>query len=90
MKVHGKPDIESFIDGGNEAKAAPLPAAKKPRLVKVAAEPSKRIKKLFELPEALMVDLEQRCVDERRKQGRRVTQTEIVARALGLYLASKI
>lgn len=46
----------------------------------------KRTKKLFELPVFMVEDLEQRCVDERRKMGRRVTQTEIVERALTIYL----
>jgi hypothetical protein len=85
MKVRGKPNVDAFLEGGNEAAKATLPAPSKAKL-QAADVPPKRTKKLFELPEALITDLEQRCVDERRQLGRRVTQTEIVERALGNYL----
>jgi len=90
MTIRGKPNVDAFLAGGNEATAAPLPAPKKAKPVQAVVEPSKRTKKLFELPEAMMADLEQRCVDERRQLGRRVTQTEIIERALGTYLYSKV
>ena len=91
MTIRGKPNVQAFLDGGNEVVTAPLPTPKKAKLVEAVIEPSKRIriKKLFELPETMMADLEQRCVDERRQLGRRVTQTEIIERALETYLYSK-
>ncbi|MCA6217378.1 hypothetical protein KGA65_12580 [Ideonella sp. B7] len=89
MKVRGKPNVDAFLDGGNEAAKAPVAAPSKSKPVQAADEPPKRTKKLFELPEAMIADLEQRCVDERRQLGRRVTQTEIVERALGTYLYGK-
>lgn len=89
--IRGKPNVEAFLDGGAEVSKAVAPAA--PKRAKAAVqssdEPPKRTKKLFERPEALIADLEQRCVDERRQLGRRVTQTEIVERALGTYLYGK-
>ncbi|MFN5350619.1 MAG: hypothetical protein ACK5A0_13975 [Polaromonas sp.] len=92
MIIRGKPNVDAFLDGGSEAAKAPVAAPAAPKKVKaaqIAAEPARRTKKLFELPEAMIADLEQRCVDERRQLGRRVTQTEIVERALGTYLYGK-
>jgi hypothetical protein len=86
MTIRGKPNVDAFIEGGNEAAKATVAARKKAKPVLGPAETRKRTKKLFELPEAMIADLEQRCVDERRQLGRRVTQTEIVERALGTYL----
>lgn len=88
MKIRGKPNVEAFLDGGNEATKEAVVAPKKV-LTTRAAEAPKRTKKLFELPETMIADLEQRCVDERRQLGRRVTQTEIIERALGAYLSIK-
>lgn len=88
MKIRGKPNVDAFLDGGNEAANAPVATSSKAEQRQAANEPLRRTKKLFELPEALIADLEQRCVDERRQLGRRVTQTEIVERALGTYLYS--
>lgn len=89
--IRGKPNVEAFLDGGNKTVQAPAVAAlvsvDKP--ARVIAKPPKRVKKLFELPESMIADLEQRCVDERRTLGRRVTQTEIIERSLGTYLYSK-
>lgn len=91
MTIRGKPNVDAFLDGGNETnQTSPLAAPKKAKTVVAAVQPPKRTKKLFELPEALIADLEQRCVDERRQLGRRVTQTEIVERALETYLYKNI
>lgn len=88
MTIRGKPNVDAFLEGVSEAAKAPVAGAKKAKPKLAAVELPKRTKKLFELPEAMIADLEQRCVDERRKLGRRVTQTEIVERALGAYLYS--
>ncbi len=89
MIIRGKPNVDAFLDGGAEAKKTSPVGLKKSKLSRSAADAPKRTKKLFELPEAMMTDLEQRCVDERRQLGHRVTQTEIVERALGIYLYGK-
>jgi hypothetical protein len=90
MKIQGKPNIDAFLDAGNAPQPMPKAAGKVTPAPSPALEDApKRTKKLFELPETLIADLEQRCVDERRQLGRRVTQTEIVERALGSYLYSK-
>lgn len=99
MKIRGKPSLEGFLQGGDESGSQP---AKAPNSKSSASGKAKRedddpaavmkvarIKKLFELPESLIADLEQRCVDERRQLGRRVTQMEIVERALRTYLSTK-
>lgn len=89
MTIRGKPNVDDFLDGGAEAAKSPAKApatARKGKAAPAATEPAKRISKLFQLPEAMMADLEQRCIDERRQLGRRVTQTEIVERALETYL----
>lgn len=82
MTIRGKPDVDAFLDGGNEMAKAPEVSMYGQR----PTESTKRTKKLFELPEVMVADLEQKCVDERRRVGRRVTQTEIVEHALSLYL----
>lgn len=81
MKVRGKPNIQAFLDGGNSdvAVASEASHVQGPRGIR-------RIKKLFELPEELVMDLEQRCLDERRRTGRKVTQAEIVERALNIFI----
>ena len=89
MIVRGKPNVDAFLEGGQATAKTTVVAPKKPKAAPAAAEPPKRTKKLFELPEAMIADLEQRCVDERRQLGRRVTQTEIIERALGTYLYGK-
>lgn len=99
MKIRGKPSLEGFLQGGDESGAQPTkaPTSKSPSSGKAKREDADavpivkvaRIKKLFELPEPLIADLEQRCVDERRQLGRRVTQMEIVERALRTYLSTK-
>lgn len=86
MKVRGKPNVDAFLDGGSETVKVLAVNGKKAGDVEGASASTKRTKKLFELPEALVTDLEQRCVDERRLLGRRVTQTEIVEKAIGTYL----
>ena len=58
MKVRGKPNVDAFLDGGNEAAKAPVAAPSKAKPVQAADEPPKRTKKLFELPEAMIADLE--------------------------------
>lgn len=90
MIIRGKPNVDAFLEGGQEVEKAAVIAPKKAKPVQAIAEPPKRTKKLFELPEAIIADLEQRCVDERRQLGRRVTQTEIVERALRSYLYGNI
>jgi hypothetical protein len=90
MTIRGKPNVDAFLEGSNVAAKATVATPKKTKPVLAAAAPPKRTKKLFELPEAMIADLEQRCVDERRQLGRRVTQTEIVERALGTYLYGKV
>jgi hypothetical protein len=96
-----KPNVDAFLDGGVEkhvpAQGVPrIEASRKAKAVTpdpvqpvAKTSPVKRTKKLFELPESLVSDLEQRCVDERRQKGRRVTQTEIVVSALRTYLYGK-
>lgn len=87
MKIRGKPNVDVFLEGGNASTNAPIQTTA--RSTQIEVEPAKRTKKLFELPESMIADLEQRCVDERRQLGRRVTQTEIIERALGAYLYGK-
>ena len=83
MTIRGKPNVDAFLEGSNVAAKATVATPKKAKPVLAAATPPKRTKKLI-------ADLEQRCVDERRQLGRRVTQTEIVERALGTYLYGKV
>ncbi len=88
MIIRGKPNVDAFLDGGVSEGNISKFGEKKSKLSRAADAP-KRTKKLFELPETMMTDLEQRCVDERRQVGYRVTQTEIVERALRIYLYGK-
>jgi hypothetical protein len=92
MTIRGKPNVDAFLKGDDESiKATVVKQSRvKPTLVEADAETAKRTKKLFELPEPMIADLEQRCIDERRQLGRRVTQTEIVERALRIYLYSNV
>jgi len=72
--MKSKPNIENFISGGKEEVA---PAnTEKPR----------QIQKIFKISEEIAMELEQRCVDERRKLGRRVTQNELAEEALKRFL----
>lgn len=88
MTVRGKPSLDRFIEAGDKATKTTSTVSKKSQ-AGASVEPPKRTKKIFELPETIIADLEQRCVDERRQLGRRVTQTEIVERALETYLYGK-
>lgn len=89
MTIRGKPSVEAFLDGSNKDQSTEVVSPSKNKRPLAAGDLQKRTRKLFELPEVMVADLEQRCVDERRQLGRRVTQTEIVERALETYLYRK-
>ncbi|MEC5218656.1 hypothetical protein RCH09_003630 [Actimicrobium sp. GrIS 1.19] len=85
MSIKGKPDIASFIDGGD------LPGAKNTKVTKGAkttldSEPKAKTRKLVELPEHVSQALRDRAYNDSKKNARRVTETEIIVEALTRYL----
>ena len=79
--MKSKPNIDNFIAG--------TPADKKPAelLPHAPADKPRLVQKIFKISEDLAINLEQRCIDERRKLGRRVTQNELAEIALRNYLS---
>lgn len=71
-KIKGKPNVSEFLDGMNE-KAAP----------KISKE---RRQKVVYLPAALLLDLKRAAFCETEASGSRVTETDIVERAITAYI----
>ena len=85
MTMRGKPDVNRFLEGGAAAES-PLPKERgRPRLV----DEVERRPKLVRLPSRMLLDLKRRAVDESEQSGERVTETDIIARAISKYLSIK-
>ncbi len=83
MRMRGKPDISSFIEGAPAAEKS----QKSPRQGSDAAQVRQ---KGLRLPVPLLIALRRRAVQESEAQGRRVTEQEIIIAALQRYLDIKI
>lgn len=81
MKIKGKPDVSSFIDGGAAAEVVPVS--------KKAALGVPKRQKLVELPEPVFEALKDRAYEEYKRTGKRVTETQIIIDALSKYLGLK-
>lgn len=79
--MKGKPSIDSFLEGGKH-EVAKSRADSNPE--------DKRTKKIFELPESLVIALERRCTDERASRGRRITQREVVEALLQKWVRGDV
>lgn len=86
--IKGKPDVTQFLEGGAAAEAPPTTAKK--IVAKVVAVPgAPKRQKLVELPESVFEALKDRAYQDYKKNGRRVTETEIIIAALTQYLGVK-
>ena len=87
MKMTGKPDVAAFLEGADTPKteqiAKPTTVLQKPKLPQKSAE---RKPKMVALPASMLIDLKRRSIDESERAGVRVTETEIIERALETYL----
>lgn len=79
MSMKGKPSMEEFLSGGAAAEPAQAVAP-------IAQATIARRQKMAILPIPLLNDLKQRSLDESVKTGTRVTETDIIERALADYL----
>ena len=75
-----KPDVQSFLAGADE------PASAKGQKTVTYSEPHPRVQKIFRLRWDLSISLKDRAALESAQQDRKVTETEIVERALNTYL----
>jgi hypothetical protein len=80
MKMRGKPDLSSFIEGAA--------ATEKPQQQPKASTQVRQ--KGLRLPLPLLTALRLRAMHESESQGRRVTEQEIIIAALQRYLDIKI
>jgi hypothetical protein len=78
MKMRGKPDLSSFIEGAD--------AAETPRRKVKATAPVQIRQKGLRLPVPILTALRRRAMQESETQERRVTEQEIIIAALKSYL----
>jgi hypothetical protein len=80
--ITGKPNVEHFLNGGD---GTLVPA------VAVATAPSVALRaKHVQLPAALLDDLKQRALEERKVRKETVTETQVIEAALRMYLATSV
>lgn len=79
------PEIEAFVDAA-AANEAPVPTHQKP------PEQPKRelVPKLVRIPKEMIRAIKRRAMDETEHLDRRVTENDIVERAIAQYLDTKI
>lgn len=75
MTIRGKPDVSAFLDGGADLKPTKKKIVEKEERQKVAS-----------LPVKILIDLKRRSIDESEQCGNRVTESDIIKRALENYL----
>jgi hypothetical protein len=85
MKMRGKPDVNQFLEGGAATEKPPLKERGRPRSIATA----ERRPKLVRLPSKMLLALKRRVLDESERTGVRVTETDIIERAISKYLATK-
>lgn len=81
--MRGKPDLNQFLESG----AATEQPTKERARTRNHGEGERR-PKLVRLPAKMLLELRRRAVDESEQRGERVTETDIIERAISRYLAS--
>jgi hypothetical protein len=81
MKMRGKPDVSSFIEGAAAAEKQHDQPKQQSKAVPVR-------QKGLRLPLPVLTKLRRRAVHESEMQGRRVTEQEIIITALESYLGA--
>ena len=85
--MRGKPNVEAFMAGASEDVRKP---ARAPAPENAQSPADKMTKKIFSLPEALVIEVERRCTDERVVRGRKVTQREVVEALLRKWVQGEV
>lgn len=85
MTMRGKPDVNRFLEGGAATENATLKERGRPR----SSDKVERRPKLVRLPSKMLLALKRRALDESERTGVRVTETDIIERAISKYLDTK-
>jgi hypothetical protein len=85
MTMRGKPDVNRFLEGGAATENPPLKERGRPR----SSDKVERRPKLVRLPSKMLLALKRRALDESERIGARVTETDIIERAISKYLTTK-
>jgi Holliday junction resolvasome RuvABC ATP-dependent DNA helicase subunit len=87
MTMRRKPNVNQFLEAGASSE---VPDKGKGRGAHISSDTEERIAKVMRLRKRLALALKRRVVDESEKRGVRVTENEIIERALAKELGIKL